>query len=48
MPFAPLNQEDTPVSIRIQLGHATVKALQLRLQQAYKKDDIEVVASFAN
>jgi transposase len=31
------------VSIRIQLGQATVKALQLRLQQAYKKDDIRLV-----
>ncbi len=28
-------QEDTPVSIRIQLSSATVKALHNRLQQAY-------------
>jgi hypothetical protein len=31
------------VSIRIQLVPGTVKALQSRLQQAYKKDDIRLV-----
>src|SRR5687768_15791297 len=38
-----LNQEDTPVSIRIQLSPATVKDLQTRLQQAYKKDEVRLV-----
>jgi transposase len=41
--FEPFNLEDTPVSIRIQLSQATVKALQTRLQQAYKKDDVRLV-----
>jgi transposase len=36
-------QEDTPVSIRIQLSAATVKALHARLQQAYLKDDVRLV-----
>jgi transposase len=36
-------QEDTPVSIRIQLSSATVKALHARLQQAYLKDDVRLV-----
>src|SRR5467141_2149083 len=36
-------QEDTPVSIRIQVSSATVKALHNRLQQAYLKDDIRLV-----
>src|SRR6266704_5534957 len=36
-------QEDTPVSIRIQLSSATVKALHNRLQQAYLKDDVRLV-----
>ena len=31
------------MSIRIQLGQATVKALQSRLQQAYQKDDLRLV-----
>ena len=31
------------MSIRIQLGQPTVKALQTRLQQAYQKDDIRLV-----
>jgi hypothetical protein len=30
--------EDTPMHIRIQLSAATVKALQSRLQHAYRKD----------
>jgi transposase len=36
-------QEDTPVSIRIQLSAATVKALHTKLQQAYLKDDGRLV-----
>ncbi len=36
-------QEDTPVSIRIQVSSATVKALHTKLQQAYLKDDIRLV-----
>lgn len=31
------------MSIRIQLSPATVKALQTRLQHAYKKDDVRLV-----
>jgi transposase len=36
-------QEDTPVSISIQVSAATVKALHTRLQQAYLKDDVRLV-----
>jgi len=36
-------QEDTPVSLRIQVSAATVKALHARLQQAYLKDDVRLV-----
>jgi transposase len=36
-------QEDTSVSLRIQVSAATVKALHTRLQQAYIKDDVRVV-----
>jgi transposase len=36
-------QEETPVSIRIQLSSATVKALHTRLRQAYVKDDVRLV-----
>src|SRR3989442_9246095 len=36
-------QEDTPVSLRIQVSSATVKALNTNLQQAYLKDDIRLV-----
>src|SRR6266702_8977372 len=36
-------QEDTPVSIRIQVSSATVKALHTKLQQAYLKDDGRLV-----
>ncbi len=35
-------QEETPVSIRIQVSAATVKALHNRLQQAYLKDDVRL------
>ena len=37
------DQEDTPVSIRIQVSSATVKALHTKLQQAYLKDDMRLV-----
>jgi len=36
-------QEDTPVSLRIQVSSATVKALHARLRQAYLKDDVRLV-----
>jgi transposase len=36
-------QEDTPVSLRIQVSAATVKALHARLQQAYRKDDVRLI-----
>ena len=36
-------QEDTPVSLRIQVSAATVKALHARLRQAYLKDDGRLV-----
>jgi transposase len=36
-------QEDTPVSLRIQISSATVKALHARLQQASLKDDGRLV-----
>jgi transposase len=39
----PPEQEDTPVSIRIQASAATVKALHTKLQQAYLKDDVRLV-----
>src|SRR5712691_12610252 len=35
--------EDTPVSIRIPLSHATVKDLCSRLQHAYQRDDVRLV-----
>src|SRR3989441_2085918 len=36
-------QEDTPVSLRIQVSSATVKALHTKLQQASLKDDVRLV-----
>jgi transposase len=36
-------QEDTPVSLRIQVSSATVKALHTKLRQAYLKDDMRLV-----
>jgi transposase len=39
----PTAQEDIPVSLRIQVSAATVKALHTRLQQAYLKDDVRLV-----
>ena len=42
-PYPTTPEEDTPVCIRIQLSHATVKALQSRLQHAYQHDDVRLV-----
>src|SRR4030095_1677915 len=39
----PTEPEDTPVSLRIQVSAATVKALHTRLQQAYLKDNVRLV-----
>src|SRR5215467_3359193 len=36
-------QEDTPVSLSIQVSAVTVKALHARLHQAYLKDDVRLV-----
>src|SRR2546422_2814812 len=36
------HEEDTPVCIRIQLSHATVKDLHSRLQHAYQHDDVRL------
>ena len=36
-------EEDTPVSLRIQLSRATVKDLHSRLQHAYRRDDVRLV-----
>ena len=41
--FLDTRWEDTPVSIRIQLSHATVKDLHSRLQHAYQRDDVRLV-----
>src|SRR5206468_2644337 len=38
-----IGAEDTPVSIRIQLSHATVQELHTRLQHAYRRDDVRLV-----
>lgn len=35
--------EDTPMSSRMQLSHATVKTLHSRLRYAYRHDDVRVV-----
>jgi transposase len=42
-PYPTTQEEDTPVGIRIQLSHTTVKDLQSRLQQAYQRDDLRLV-----
>lgn len=42
-PCQTIQEEHTPVSIRIQASHATVKALQTRLQDAYRRDDVRLV-----
>ena len=41
--FCITREEDTPVSIRIQLSRATVKDLYSRLQHAYQRDDVRLV-----
>jgi len=38
-----IQEEDTPVCIRIQLSRATVKDLHSRLQHAYGRDDVRLV-----
>src|SRR5881628_214574 len=38
-----MQEEDTPVSIRIQLSRASVKDLHSRLQHAYRRDDVRLV-----
>ena len=42
-PCQTTQEENTPVCIRIQASHATVKALQARRQDAYRRDDVRVV-----
>jgi transposase len=42
-PYQTTQEENTPVSIRIQASNATVKALQSRLQDAYRRDDVRLV-----
>jgi transposase len=42
-PYQTTQEENTPVSIRIQASNATVKALQTRLQDAYRRDDLRLV-----
>src|SRR5438105_15802199 len=37
------HEEDTPVCIRIQLSHTTVKDLHSCLQHAYRHDDVRLV-----
>jgi transposase len=41
--YPTISQEDTPVSLRIQLSRATVKDLHRRLQDAYQHDDVRLV-----
>src|SRR5215475_5099685 len=41
--YQTIQQENTPVCIRIQLSRVTVKALHSRLQHAYQRDDVRVV-----
>jgi transposase len=42
-PYQTTQEEHTLVSIRIQASNATVKALQTRLQDAYRRDDVRLV-----
>jgi transposase len=42
-PYQTTQEENTPVRIRIQASNATVKALQARLQDAYRRDDVRLV-----
>jgi len=37
------HEEDTPVSLRIQLSRATIKDLHSRLQHAYRRNDVRLV-----
>ena len=41
--FCITREEDTPVSIGVQLSRATVKDLYSRLQYAYQCDDVRLV-----
>jgi transposase len=42
-PCQTTQEEHTPVSIRIQVSNATVKALHTRLQDAYRRDKVRLV-----
>jgi transposase len=42
-PCQTTQEEKTPVCIRRQASHATVKALQARLQDAYRRDEVRLV-----
>ncbi len=42
-PCQTTQEENTPVCIRIQASRATVKALQARLQDAYRRDEVRLV-----
>jgi transposase len=42
-PCQPISEENTPVSLRIQASTATVKALQTRLLDAYRRDAVRLV-----
>jgi transposase len=42
-PCQTTQEENTPVCIKLQASHATVKAVQARLQDAYRRDDVRVV-----
>src|SRR2546429_3874395 len=42
-PYQTTQEENTLVSLRIQASNATVKALQIRLQDAYRQDDVRLV-----
>jgi transposase len=42
-PCQTTQEENTPVCLRIQASHATVKASQTRLQDAYRRDDVRLV-----
>src|SRR2546422_7854956 len=37
------HEEETPVSLRIQLSRATIKDLHSRLQHAYRRNDVRLV-----
>src|SRR5262249_16561419 len=42
-PYQPIQEEKTPVSIRIQASHPTAKGLQTGLQGAYRRDEVRLV-----